>query len=202
MKVFHSLSDTFRRRNKRERFVVIGGLLVVSMAVVGVNVVMPLIQRWRAREGEIALRREQLSRLHALVADEEALRNAVADLRAISADAGRVLLEGETPAVASSNLLRLLNQYADQSEILVDRVDFVSNGQSAAETPLMRIPAYVTARGDVFGLVDFLFYLQHGEKLLAVDELVVDAGRNGPGDLAALSWTIGLHGHYPVEAVP
>ena len=34
-------------------------------------------------------------------------------------------------------------------------------------------------RGDIYGLVDLLFYLQHGEKLLVIDDLRVgDARRN------------------------
>lgn len=202
MKAFHWLSDTFRRRNKRERLVVLLGVTVVGVTFAGIDVAAPMVNRWKAREAEIALRRDQLSRLHALVAEEEDLRRAVTALRDVNAGSAHVLLEGETIAVASSGLQRILNLYADQSQVLVDRVDFASNRLTEDVDVLAPVPAFITARGDIYGLVDLLFYLQHGEKLLVIDEMVVNAGRNGPGDHANLTWTIGLHGHYPIDATP
>ncbi|NIW37939.1 MAG: hypothetical protein GWN32_16075, partial [Gemmatimonadetes bacterium] len=56
-------------------------------------------------------------------------------------------------------------------------------------------------RGDVYGLVDFLFYLQNGEKLLVIDELNVNSGRlRRSTEEELLSWTVRLHGLYtPAE---
>ena len=69
-------------------------------------------------------------------------------------------------------------------------------------------------QGDIYGLVDFLFRLERGDKLLALDELSLNAGF-GPGFLPgfvqsfgqrirlrlvqapqSLTWSLGLHGLY------
>jgi len=202
MKVSHWLSDTFHRRSRREQFVVVAGLVVIVMAATAVNVVSPLVRRWTAREEEIALRTDQLGRLRTLVAEEDVLRDAVAGLRAVAARNRRILLEGETPAVASSGLLQLLNRYAAQSQVVVERVDFAATATESQNDGIRPVPAYVTGRGDIYGLVDFLFYLQHGEKLLVIDEISVDSGRGALGDSADLTWTIGLHGHHALEGAP
>ncbi len=55
----------------------------------------------------------------------------------------------------------------------------------------------LTVRGDVYGLVDFLFYLQNGEKLLVLDELRVTASGRAATRASAgaelLSWSVRLH---------
>jgi hypothetical protein len=57
-------------------------------------------------------------------------------------------------------------------------------------------------QGDVYGLVDFLFRVQHGERLLVIDELLVNAGsvRPGPQDSVSvrpMAWSLRAHGLYP-----
>jgi D-serine dehydratase len=195
MTTFHWLSDTFRRRSRREKFVLAGGLTITVATIAIVYAVQPFVRRWVDREAEIDIRAEQLARLRALVAQEQDLRDALNDLRRVHERATRVLLEGDTPAVASSGLLILLNRYAEESRVLIERVDLAGQLDATADS-LLPIPATITARGDIFGLVDLLFYLQHGEKLLVIDDLRVSTGQ-GVGDRSpVMGWTVGLHGYY------
>jgi hypothetical protein len=169
-----------------------GGVSV--LALLTVLVVLPQARRWLDREEQIAMRGEQLARLEALIAREETVRQRLVDLQQARASAGRLLLAGETAAVAGSSLQLLLNRYAAESRVVLDRVDAVR--ASGDETGITEVPARVTVRGDIYGLVDLLFYLQHGEKLLVLDDLRVSETRGGRGEENLLTVSMSLHGYY------
>jgi type II secretory pathway component PulM len=194
MRVSPSLSATYRRLNRRERVVIAAGGGVSVLALLTVLVVLPQARRWLDREEQIAMRGEQLARLEALIAREETVRQRLVDLQQARASAGRLLLAGETAAVAGSSLQLLLNRYAAESRVVLDRVDAVR--ASGDETGITEVPARVTVRGDIYGLVDLLFYLQHGEKLLVLDDLRVSETRGGRGEENLLTVSMSLHGYY------
>jgi hypothetical protein len=45
--------------------------------------------------------------------------------------------------------------------------------------------------------VDFLFRLQHGEKLLVIDDLSITAGLAQTGRQDFVVWSLTMHGLYP-----
>jgi hypothetical protein len=106
-------------------------------------------------------------------------------------------LEGNTAAVAASTLQQLINRYAEESRVSLDRVDIASDLQPE-QSELVAIPARLSGRADIYGLVDILFYLQQGEKLLVIDELRVGVGatRSAGPNLSLITWTMDLHGYY------
>src|SRR5438445_4993001 len=74
------------------------------------------------------------------------------------------------------------------------------------QSGLLAIPVQLQGQGDIYGLVDFLDRLERGERLLALDELSLNAPfsmgynprfnpRFGKAP-AYLSWTLRLHGLY------
>jgi type II secretory pathway component PulM len=195
MKRFPWLSDTYRRLSRREKTVVLGGALVSAVALVTVYAVLPFAQHWMDREAELAVKAEQLARLETLIAQRDAIQETLVRLRDERGRAGSLLLEGETPAVAASRLLELLNRFAEESRVLLDRVDMAGEVEASGDS-LVPIPAQVTARGDIYGLVDLLFYLQHGEKLLVIDDFRMNAGRAAGTAGQLVTWTIALHGYY------
>jgi hypothetical protein len=194
MKASRWLSDTLRRLNSRERIVVIGGAAISAVAAVAVLVVLPQARRWLDREDQIAMHAEQLARLESLVEREDMVRDRLAALERERTAAARQLLEGETAAVAASSLQLLLNRYATESRVELDRVDAVS--RPADTDGITEIPARISVRGDIYGLVDLLFYLQNGEKLLVVDELRVGQVPAGRGTVELLTASVSLHGYY------
>ncbi len=195
MKASPWLSATYRRLSKRERAVIAVGGGVSVLALLAVLLVIPQGRRWLDREDRIAMRSEQLARLEALISREDSVRQQLVELRQARAGAGRLLLAGETAAVAASSLQLLLNRYATESRVVLDRVDAVSR-TTEAEGSIEEIPARVTVRGDIYGLVDLLFYLQHGEKLLVIDDLRVSGVRAGLRAEDLLTVTVNLHGYY------
>jgi len=195
-------SVTFRRLSSRERAVVLGGAALSVAAIAWALGVAPAVVRWQAREAAIAVRAEHLGRLRALVARDTLVRREVATLQARATRARGQMLDGATPALAASALQVLLGQYAERSGVSLERVDVA--GLPIPADSLLHVPVRVMARGTLGGLVDLLFYIQHGEPLLVIDDLrVLDHQTRGAGE-GDLAWTIALHGFHLAapEAVP
>ena len=193
------LSATLQRLNARERRVVAGGAAVSALALFVVLLGLPFARQWTAREASIAAGRDQWARLQALVSGESRLQRALDTLRLSQQSVRARLLTGTTPAVAGSNLQVLLQRYADESAVQLDRVDAVAEPEASREG-LLAIPVRLQVHGDVYGLVDFLYRLQHGEKLLVTDELGINAGLESTLGSQALTWSVRLHGLYPVAS--
>jgi len=202
-----SLSDTLRRLKPRERRVILGGASVSAAALVIVLGVLPFGRRWAAREDAYAASREQWVRLATLAASTDGLRRTLAEQqRAFAVDEAR-LVSGATPALAASSLQGLLQRYADESAVQLDRVDVA--GQPRPDRPgLVAIPVQLQGQGDIYGLVDFLYRLERGEKLLVVDDLTLNAGVAwmpsagfaGGSRSQRLTWSVRLHGLYGAAA--
>jgi len=207
MRALRSLSDTLRRLKPRERRVILGGASVSAAALVIVLGVLPFGRRWAAREDAYAASREQWVRLATLAASTDGLRRTLAEQqRAFAVDEAR-LVSGATPALAASSLQGLLQRYADESAVQLDRVDVA--GQPRPDRPgLVAIPVQLQGQGDIYGLVDFLYRLERGEKLLVVDDLTLNAGVAwmpsagfaGDNRSQRLTWSVRLHGLYGAAA--
>ena len=177
------------------------GAVVTLVALTATYVVLPLARRWSDREARITLRTEQLSRLQGVVAEETAIRTALEAAERQRREAEDRLLRGGTRAVAGSNLQLLLNRYATEAGMEVERVDAVAGG--AGDEAVQRIPARITVRGDLRGLVELLSRMQEGMVLLAVDELSVTSSASARGRRDGLTATIGVHGFaLPREGSP
>src|SRR5437667_515001 len=219
MKALSWRFDTLRRLNlnTRERRVVLGGALVSATALLIVLLGLPFAHHWAVREAAYTTSREQWLRLAALAANTDRLRRALDEQQsAYAADEAR-LVTGATPALAASALQGLLQRYADESSVQLNRVDVAS--QPRPDRPgLLAIPVQLQCQGDIYGLVDFLSRLEQGEKLLVVEELSLNAAVGVPFDLSVgrqagqdpgprvgprvakpsqyLSWSLRLHGLY------
>lgn len=189
MRPFPSLSATWRRLSPRERRVVTAGAIVGGLALLVMRGVVPFVERWSAREAVLAAKAGQLTRLQAVVADEARLREAVADRQRRHAGNGARLLPGGTAALAGSSLQALLGHYAAVSRVALDRIEILG-GDAAAGGSLVTVPAQLSGRADVYGLVDLLRYLQTGERLLVIDDVRVTAS---PADHVLL-WSVRVHG--------
>jgi hypothetical protein len=182
--------------------VVGAGAVISALAIVLAYVILPFSRSWSDREAAIDAKTEQVARLQALLESQGPLQERADALERIRDQRARRLLTGSTPALAASSLQMLIRDYAGRSRVRLERVD-VDRDMEAGEQGLTPVALQLTARGDIYGLVDFVFHLQSGEKVLAIDELRVSAGAGGRirGGAELLAWTIRLHGLYaPGEA--
>lgn len=180
----------------------LGGAAVSAAALALVLVVLPLVDRWTDREAAIGARREQLARLESLLQGEETIRRSLELQQRAQEPLHARLVTGATPAIAASALQVLVQGYADRSQVVLDRIDVVAEPKPGAEG-LSEIPVQLSGQGDIYGLADLLSYLQHGEKLLMIDEVRVTAGAGagdgGGGRADLLTWSVRLHGPYLAE---
>lgn len=198
MRIFLWLSEWFGRLESRERRVVSGGVIACAVILLTVYAIAPFARRWSDREASIAAKAEQLARLESLVSSEDALSRVVAELEQSRSRRSRRLLVGTTPALAASTLQTLIRSYAEQSRVTLQRVN-LSGQAEPEESGLIPVGLQATVLGDIYGLVDFLFFLQNGEKLLVIDELQVSVNpRRGVAE-QLMSWTLRLHGYYVEE---
>ena len=198
MKALRWPSGTLPRLSRREQRVVLGGAVVSGLTLAIVLVALPLTHRWSAREAIYDANREQWGRLQALVSGAERLRQAgEQETLARATDEAR-LVTGATPTLAASSLQGLLQRYADESAVQLDRVDVAS--EPRPDRPgLLAIPVQLQGQGDIYGLVALLSRLEGEDKLLVTDELTVASAADGRAE-QHLSWAIRLHGLYRISA--
>jgi hypothetical protein len=178
-----------------------GGAAVSAAAVLLLLVVLPIVDRWSARDAQQSASREQLARLQTLVASEAQFRRALDEQkRALGVSVG-LLATGSTAALAASNLQALVQRYAEESVVQLDRI-FVAGEAKPDSQGLMSIPVQLQGQGDIYGLVDFLFRLQHGDKLLVIDDMTVSAGLAHSDRRDFITWSMTMHGLYASPEKP
>jgi hypothetical protein len=180
------------RVSARAQRTVVLGAATIAAAVVFVFGVLPIAERWRAREAAIGGRAQQIAFLRGLVDHEAELREAVSRYEAAPPGAQRMLTE-RTPELAAATLQSLLRELAGQSRLTVSSLNVT--GQPMADDgagPLS--PAPISAIGDIHGIAEMLFLLQHGPQLLEVAELTVRPNPALRGEL--LQMTVRLRAAY------
>jgi type II secretory pathway component PulM len=199
MRALPSRSAWLSGLSGRERIVVSAGAAVAVLALATVLVVLPAMDRWTTREAAITAARERHARLAGLVAAEPALRRALGERRSAQGGTMRLLLAGASPALAASNLQALLQQYAEESLVQLNRVDVA--GALRSERPgLASVPVLLQGQGDIHGLVDFLYRIQHGERLLVIEDLSINTRSTYLREDQSLTWSLRAHGLYPAAA--
>jgi len=198
VRTFPSPSALFARLEPRERRVVVGGAALSAASLLLVLAVLPLSERWSAREQSIAAKRQQLARLTALVGSANSVQRAVDSLRSARGSRTGRVLRGETPALAAAKLQELLREYAEASRVDLEDVD-VGGDPATDSTGLAAIPVKLSADGDVHGLTELLWQIEHGEKLLIVDELRINARAPQDDGTQRLSWTLRLRGPFVTD---
>jgi hypothetical protein len=195
MKPFPSLSASFRRLNRRERRVVTAGAAVAAAALVVVFAILPMHDWWTSREVASSASRDRWIRLQSLVAREPQLRQALAEQQRVQQVSVELLATGSTAALAASNLQALVQRYAEESSVQLDRI-FVAGQAKPDSLGLLTVPVQLQGQGDIYGLTDFLFRLHHGEKLLVIDDMTITAGLPHTGRRDFLTWSMTMHGLY------
>ena len=174
---------------------VLGGAAIGAAALLIVFALLPLADQWTSREASYAASRDRLVRLQSLVESEPRLREALErQRRALQLSVG-LMATGSTPALAASNLQALVQRYAEESVVQLDRI-FVAGEAKSDSQGLIAIPVQLQGQGDMYGLVAFLFRLQHGEKLLVIDDFTISAAMPQTDRREFVTWSLTMHGLY------
>lgn len=156
--------------SSRERRIIVVGAIVTVLAGGWFGVLKPMRDSQHV-EGELVPVREQvLMGRRELVARKAAIASELEATNARLESLGTRFLPATTPAVAASELQKLIKEMAAQAvtEVRSERIlPPVERGE------MLEIPLEITVSGDIRQLVDLLSRLDQAPKLLAVQDLRV-----------------------------
>ncbi|MBL0937938.1 MAG: hypothetical protein IBJ03_03525 [Gemmatimonadaceae bacterium] len=168
----------------RERKVVLGGVLILGVALLMARVVMPLANRWLDRESRIQSLADRLDRLNQLVLDSSSYTADAANAERVLSEVPRRVLQARTVSLGASQLQSMLQGTADGARLAVNRIAVEPDTDS-----LERLQATISAYGDIFGLAEVLGLIERGPRAMSVRRLVVqqNSALRGAPDLLSLS---------------
>lgn len=166
-------------------------LLVLLVGLVAGTAWLPFWLIGREREELTTLEAEIRSLTARLPLRDQLLAEAEALER--STDLERVLMRGETAAVAAAELQGQLTALAAASGLTVSSVQSV---EPTADGPFTRVGLRFTLAGDIVALRDLLYGIETGTPSLVVDELSLSGSEVAADDATAtqLQTTVELHG--------
>lgn len=152
----------------RERRVVIGGAMVIVMALLFARLVTPQWQAWQQREARVAAATSRLSQLQGLVRDREQLERSANEAERALAGAPRRVLHAQSVTLAASAVQSLLQDAVDGAGMVVNRVEVSSTPDSTGA-----LEGSLSAYGDIHGLSALLHTLNHGPRVATIERMVV-----------------------------
>ena len=154
--------------SRRERTIVAVGL-AASVVIGGwLFVVAPILQANRGAADLAPAREQAVQRRHDLIARKAAI---AAELEAMTARVDALserLLSSATPAVAASELQKIVKDLAAQAKTEVRSERILP---TAERGELIEVPVEITVSGEIRELVDLLGKLDEAPKLLAMQDL-------------------------------
>ncbi|MGH7388656.1 MAG: type II secretion system protein GspM [Candidatus Rokuibacteriota bacterium] len=156
--------------SRRERMLIVLGVVAAIVVLGWEGVVQPLRERHRTAAELVPAREEVLVRRQQLVARKAAIATDLETTNARIGELNERFLPAGTPAVAASELQKLVKEMATQAttEVRSERIlPPVERGE------LLEIPIEIAVSGEVRELVELLSRLERAPKLLAVQDLKV-----------------------------
>jgi Tfp pilus assembly protein PilO len=154
----------------RERLIVIVGVLALAVVGAWEFVVQPLVDSSRSAADLVPGREQVLTRRQDLIARQAAIATELEAANARLEKLNERLLTAAAPAVAASELQKIVKDMASQAttEIRSERImPPVERGE------LLEIPVEIAVSGEIRQLVDLLARLDAAPKLLTVQDLRV-----------------------------
>lgn len=162
-------------------------LMAAASAILGGALVRQGIARWSDRETTITVKREQISRWRALLANADSIRAEVAGLENRRESETR-LMRARSAAAAGADVQSYVQEQAAASNVTVSSLDVAGDAERSGPVPV--VPVTVAAIGDIYGVAAWLDRLQYGSPLLEIRELVITPNSALRGELLQVSLTL------------
>jgi type II secretory pathway component PulM len=156
--------------SRRERRIIVAGAILTVLAGGWFGVLKPMRDRQRGANELLPVREQLLAGRQELVGRKAAIATELETTSARLEALGTRFLPAATPAVAASELQKLVKEMAALAvtEVRSERIlPPVERGE------LLEIPLEITFSGDIRQLVDLLSRLDQAPKLLAVQDIRV-----------------------------
>lgn len=176
-----------RIEQQRERRVVVGGIVLVTAALLLVYGVLPLVRRVQTREAQIDAVHMRAGLLAGYAARTQELERAADTEERWLASSPRRVLHASAAPVAASALQSLLQEAAEGAGMAVSRVEVEPDIDSTAA-----VRGTLTAYGDVHGLAALLRTLEAGARVVHVERFTVqqNSALRGAPDVLQLSLSV------------
>jgi len=145
------------------------GLLAAAVLLLLAVTVLPVYAVNASYENRIASMQERLHRMQHIAAQDEELRQRYSALRRTQSSRG-YFLEGDSEAVASADLQRILKSVTSQHDTQLMSTQILP---AARENTLTRIALRVRVRGQMPGIVESVYALESNPVLLFIDNLSI-----------------------------
>ena len=193
-------------RNAREQRVITVGAVVLALALVFAFAILPFVRHWRAREVTLNAATSRVTYLLSLAERADDLELAAANAERTLASQTRRVLHARSSTLAASSLQTFLQDAADASRLAVTRLEVspddsvraggavpdesTTNGMLKAG--VTRLPALLSAYGDISGVATLLDFLASGPRVLSVErlQLVRNSALLGAPDVVQITLTL------------
>ena len=190
----------------RERRVVVAGAAVVGIALLVTYGLLPFAQHWQTRERALDAARARVAYLQEIIARTSSLESAAADAERVLSMQSRRVLHARSSTLAASALQTFLQDAADASHLAVTRLEVspddsvradgvnaeVSQQSVGTVTGVTRLPAALSAYGDVGGVAALLDFLATGPRVLSIERvsLLRNAALLGAPDVVQITLSL------------
>ena len=195
----------------RERRVVVAGAAVVGIALLVTYGLLPFAQHWQTRERALDAARARVAYLQELTARTSSLESAAADAERVLSMQSRRVLHARSSTLAASALQTFLQDAADASHLAVTRLEVSPDDSVRADgvnaevsqqsvgtvtvgtvTGVSRLPAALSAYGDVGGVTALLDFLATGPRVLSIERvsLLRNAALLGAPDVVQITLSL------------
>jgi hypothetical protein len=159
--------------SRRERYIVIGTVVVVGLLALDRLLLTPLIERRQVIDAQMRLAREEVSR------NTQLLDNRIRLNRKWNEMSGATLkTDGST---AESQIIRAANDWAGESGL---NLSSVKPERAEKEKQFMKITFRANATGNMAAISKFMWRLQTSKVPIRVTDLSITTRRDGVDDLS------------------
>ena len=181
-------------RARRERMVIIGGLVVVGVALLTTYGVLPFARQWRLQSARIEAARARVSYLHDLSSRTTVLERAAESAERRLSTQSRRVVHARSTTLAASAMQGFLQDVADANRVVVTRLEVASDDSTAIpdSAGVSYIPATLTAYGDIVGVTGVLRTMASGPRVVLVDRVALqrNAALAGAADVVQISMRV------------
>ncbi|MCC6241339.1 MAG: hypothetical protein IT353_00780 [Gemmatimonadaceae bacterium] len=179
---------------RRERSVIVGGALIVALALLTTYGILPFARHWRLQSARLDAARSRVAYLHELVSRTNTLERAASGAeRSLSTQTRRVV-HARSSTLAASTMQGFLQDVADANHVVVTRLE-VSSDDSVATAEgvgVAYVPATLSAYGDVVGVTGVLRTIATGPRVVLVDRVALqrNAALAGAADVVQVTMRV------------
>jgi hypothetical protein len=176
----------------RERRTIVGGLLIVLGAFVGVRQLGPRWVAHQQRAAAIVRDQERLAHLEGLTASREILERRASAAEQALASRSRRVFHAATPALGGNALQQYLESAVEGAGMAVDRVEVTPGPEATLPTGRSTLSAQLSVIGDIHGLSTLMASVERGPRAVVIERFTVRRNSALRGATDVLQATLGV----------